>query len=37
MFGDANLAYQVAKDGQLPKEFARKVWLGGSGSLFAAA
>ena len=37
MFGDANLAYKVAKDGQLPAVFARRMWLGGSGSLFAAA
>ena len=37
MFGDANLALKVAKDGQLPGVFARRMWLGGSGSLFAAA
>jgi len=37
MFGDANLAYKVAKDGQPPQAFTRRVWLGGSGSLFASA
>jgi amino acid transporter len=37
MFGDANLAFLVAKQGQMPKQFARDVWLGGTGGLFAAA
>jgi amino acid transporter len=37
MFGDANLAYLVATTGQLPKRFARNVWLGGTGGLFTAA
>ena len=26
LFGDANLAYQVARDGQLPAVFARRIW-----------
>ncbi|MDT5013635.1 MAG: hypothetical protein QOH57_5252, partial [Mycobacterium sp.] len=37
MFGDANLAYLVAKTGELPKNFARKVWAGGTEGLFVAA
>ena len=37
MFGTANLAFMVAKDGELPARFDRKVWLGGTGSLFVAA
>jgi amino acid transporter len=37
MFGDANLAYTVAKDGELPTDFARNVWHGGTGGLFVAA
>ncbi len=37
MFGDANLAYLVATTGEMPKNFARNVWLGGTGGLFAAA
>ena len=37
MFGDANLAYQVARDGQLPAVFARRVWPGAPASLFIAA
>ena len=37
MFGDANLAYLVAKSGELPKSFAKNVWLGGTGGLFVAA
>lgn len=31
MFGDANLAYMVAKTGELPADFARGVWRGGTG------
>jgi len=31
MFGDANLAYMVSKAGELPKDFARGVWRGGTG------
>jgi amino acid transporter len=37
MYGDANLAYMVSKTGELPKDFARGVWRGGSGGLFIAA
>lgn len=37
LFGDANLAYQVAKDGELPAAFERGVWHGGTVSLFVAA
>ena len=37
MFGDANLAYLMAKTGGLPESFARNVWLGGTGGLFVAA
>jgi len=37
LFGDANLAFQMAKDGELPEVFSRKVWHGGPGSLFIAA
>ena len=37
MFGDANLAYMVSKAGELPKDFARGVWRGGTGGLFIAA
>lgn len=37
MFGDANLAYMVAKTGELPADFARGVWRGGTGGLFIAA
>ncbi|WP_424467919.1 APC family permease [Pseudoclavibacter helvolus] len=37
LFGDANLAYMMARTGQLPREFQKKVWLGGTGGLFASA
>ena len=37
MFGSANLAYMVAKDGELPKEMDRHIWLAGNASLFVAA
>ncbi len=37
LFGDANLAFQMAEDGELPELFARDLWLGGPGSLFIAA
>ncbi len=37
MFGDANLAYTVSKTGELPADFARGVWRGGTGALFVAA
>ena len=37
MYGDANLAYKVSKSGELPADFARGVWRGGTGGLFIAA
>jgi amino acid transporter len=37
MFGDANLAYLMATTGEIPKSFAKNVWLGGTGGLFVAA
>lgn len=37
LFGDANLAFQVAKDGELPAGFERGVWHGGTTSLLFAA
>ena len=37
MFGDANLAFQVAKDGQLPKLFERHIWLSGNWALLITA
>jgi hypothetical protein len=38
MYGDANLAFMVAKAGELPSDFTRGVWRGGTvGMLVAAA
>ncbi|WP_167096827.1 APC family permease [Mycobacterium sp. DL592] len=37
MFGDANLAFTVAKTGEMPSSFARGVWHGGTAGLFTAA
>ena len=37
MFGDANLAYMVAKAGELPRDFTRGVWRGGNVGLLVAA
>jgi amino acid transporter len=37
MFGDANLAFQVAKDGELPARFERRVWLSGGVGLLITA
>ncbi|PPG31191.1 APC family permease [Pseudoclavibacter sp. RFBB5] len=37
LFGDANLAFMMARTGQLPQQFKKKVWLGGTGGLFASA
>ena len=37
MFGDANLAYMVAKTGELPRDFTRGVWRGGTVGLLVAA
>jgi amino acid transporter len=37
MFGDANLAFMVAKTGELPRDFTRGVWRGGNVGLLVAA
>jgi amino acid transporter len=37
MFGDTNLAFMVAKAGELPSDFTRGVWRGGTVGLFVAA
>lgn len=37
MFGSANLAYMVARDGELPKQLDKHVWQSGNVSLVAAA
>ncbi len=37
MFGDTNLAFVVARTGELPRGFARGVWHGGTGGLLVAA
>ena len=37
LFGAANVSYQVAKDGQLPQSFTRKVWSRNSEGLFITA
>lgn len=37
LFGDANLAYQVSRDGQLPTLFTRRWWPGAPASVFIAA
>jgi amino acid transporter len=37
MFGDANLAFMVAKAGELPRDFTRGVWRGGNVGLLIAA
>ena len=37
MFGDANLAFMVAKSGELPADFTRGVWRGGTVGLLVAA
>lgn len=37
MYGDANLAFMVAKAGELPRTFTRGVWQGGTVGLFVAA
>jgi amino acid transporter len=37
MFGDANLAFMVSKAGELPRDFARGVWRGGTGGLMIAS
>jgi amino acid transporter len=37
MYGDANLAFMVAKTGELPADFTRGVWRGGTIGLLVAA
>jgi amino acid transporter len=37
LFGAANVSYQVAKDGELPESFTRKVWSHNSEGLFITA
>jgi hypothetical protein len=37
LYGDANLAFTVAKNGELPADFARGVWRSGTWGLFIAA
>ena len=37
LFGAANVSYQVAKDGELPQSFTRKVWSRNSEGLFITA
>jgi amino acid transporter len=37
LFGGANIAYALAKDGELPRFFERKEWFGGSLGLYLTA
>src|SRR3981189_739760 len=37
MYGDANLAFMVAKAGELPSDFTRGVWRGGNVGILVAA
>jgi amino acid transporter len=37
LFGAANVSYQVAKDGELPNSFTRKIWSHNSEGLFITA
>ena len=37
LFGGANVAYALAKDGELPREFNRKLWFGSSEGLYFTA
>jgi len=37
LFGGANVAYSLAKEGELPKIFERKVWFGATEGLFITA
>jgi amino acid transporter len=37
LFGGANIAYSLAKDGELPEVFERKVWFNASEGLFITA
>ncbi|NOZ78803.1 MAG: amino acid permease [Acidobacteria bacterium] len=37
IFGGANIAYSLAKDGELPENFERKVWFGSTEGLYITA
>lgn len=37
LYGGANIAYTLAKDGELPRTFERKVWFGSSEGLYITA
>lgn len=37
LFGAANVSYMIAKDGELPGEFSRLIWQGGTGGLLITA
>ena len=37
LYGGANVSYMIAKDGELPKIFDRKIWLNGREGLFITA
>ena len=37
LFGGANIAYSLARDGELPEVFERKVWFGSTEGLFITA
>lgn len=37
LFGGANVAYALARDGELPREFNRKLWFGSSEGLYFTA
>ena len=37
LFGGANVAYALARDGELPRVFERKVWFGAMGGLYLTA
>lgn len=37
LFGSANVSYMLAKDGELPPIFSRKIWQGGTGGLVITA
>ena len=37
IFGGANIAYSLAKDGELPESFERKIWFNGTEGLYITA
>ncbi len=37
LFGSANVSYMLAKDGELPAFFSRRIWQGGTGGLVVTA